>query len=245
MLKAFTTLPKFGDFFPFKKQTSKVTKEDFVRGSLLKKRMMSAFSPISNENFTKYREFYNKFSEEKKLERSTSLERLIDENDLYDEEIKINDISKKKVVKKRKSSLKNVLDKEKARLFLEEIKTENNKQKVVKMQQFVEKYERKHSDIFNENKMTKDEIRNFGPWEDFWEDKAKLIQKDSNYGHFPSYKLRSIIIKGGDDLRQELIAMQIMHKMKEIFKSSGSNLYLYPYDIIVTSEDSGIIGLLN
>lgn len=44
-------------------------------------------------------------------------------------------------------------------------------------------------------------VRKFGIWGDLWEDRKKLLQKESKYGHLPSYKLRTIIIKGGDDLR--------------------------------------------
>lgn len=38
-------------------------------------------------------------------------------------------------------------------------------------------------------------IRKFGPWGEIWEDKEQLIKKNSPYGHFPSYKIRSIIVK--------------------------------------------------
>lgn len=43
--------------------------------------------------------------------------------------------------------------------------------------------------------------RKFGPWEDLWEDKAEMIKRSSPYQHFDSYKLRPVIMKGGDDLR--------------------------------------------
>lgn len=34
-----------------------------------------------------------------------------------------------------------------------------------------------------------------------WEERIENYKKDSRYSHFPSYKIRPIIIKGGDDLR--------------------------------------------
>jgi phosphatidylinositol 4-kinase B len=77
-----------------------------------------------------------------------------------------------------------------------------------------------------------------------WSEKAEKIKFDSPYGHFPSYKLRSLIIKGGDDLRQETLAMQLIFRISKIFKDSGLNLYVRPYEIIVTSANSGILGLL-
>lgn len=47
------------------------------------------------------------------------------------------------------------------------------------------------------------EIRQ-GPWTELWREKKIRIKNDSPFSHFPSYQLRSIIIKGGDDLRQEV-----------------------------------------
>lgn len=45
-------------------------------------------------------------------------------------------------------------------------------------------------------------IKKFGPWEELWKDKVKRFSQKSQYSHFPSYKLRNCIVKGGDDLRQ-------------------------------------------
>ena len=93
-----------------------------------------------------------------------------------------------------------------------------------------------------ENKFKK--IMKFGPWDELWEYKQEIIKEKSAYGHFPSYKLRSLIIKGDDDLRQELIAMQLIRKMEKIWRNAGLTLSLRSYDILVTSEDSGILGNL-
>jgi len=48
------------------------------------------------------------------------------------------------------------------------------------------------------------------------------------------------MIKGGDDLRQEIIAMQVIKKFKEIFTKENTGLYVRPYEIIVTGPDSGV-----
>lgn len=84
--------------------------------------------------------------------------------------------------------------------------------------------------------------RRIGPWGELWEDKALNLAQTSPYGHFPSYQLRTMIVKGGDDLRQELIAMQMISQIHQIFRKAELNIYLRPYDIIVTSANSGIIG---
>ena len=81
-----------------------------------------------------------------------------------------------------------------------------------------------------------------GPWGELWEKKVINFQKNSMYGHFPSYQIRNIIIKGGDDLRQELVAMQLIIKFKQIFDDAALKLFIRPYDIMVTSPNSGILG---
>lgn len=55
------------------------------------------------------------------------------------------------------------------------------------------------------------------PWEEVWEDQMKKIKSSSPYGSFKSYKVRVVIFKGGDDLRQELLAMQLIYKFQSIF----------------------------
>ncbi|EGR28337.1 phosphatidylinositol 4-kinase, putative [Ichthyophthirius multifiliis] len=86
--------------------------------------------------------------------------------------------------------------------------------------------------------------RKFGPWEDIWDDKYKELKQKSPFKFMKSYKLRPLIVKGGDDLRQELIAMQLISKFKQIFDEARIPLYLRPYEIIVVSESSGFIEFL-
>lgn len=83
--------------------------------------------------------------------------------------------------------------------------------------------------------------KGLGPWEILWEHKKKDICKDSPYSHFPSYVIRSIIVKGGDDLRQEIIAMQIIQIFRDIFVKEGAGLFVRPYEIIVTGQDNGVL----
>ena len=86
-------------------------------------------------------------------------------------------------------------------------------------------------------------VEKFGVWGELWEYKKELIRERSSFGHFPSYKLRQFIVKGGDDLRQELLAMQFIYKFDKIWKEAGLPIKVRPYDIIVSSEDSGFLGI--
>jgi phosphatidylinositol kinase/protein kinase (PI-3 family) len=44
-----------------------------------------------------------------------------------------------------------------------------------------------------------------------------------------------MVIKGGDDLRQEIICMQLIYKMQAIVRDAGLDLFIKPYEIIVLS----------
>ena len=47
-----------------------------------------------------------------------------------------------------------------------------------------------------------------------WEEKMHRIQESSPYGHLPNWRLLSVIIKCGDDLRQELLAFQVLKQLQ-------------------------------
>lgn len=83
--------------------------------------------------------------------------------------------------------------------------------------------------------------KGLGPWDVLWEYKEQDIRNESPYSRFESYRIRSIIIKGGDDLRQEIICMQIIKKLDEIWKKEGTSLFVRPYEIIVTGPESGVL----
>lgn len=48
-------------------------------------------------------------------------------------------------------------------------------------------------------------------------------------------------MKGGDDLRQEIICMQLIYKMREILHDANLEIFIKPYEILVLSENSGIL----
>lgn len=43
-----------------------------------------------------------------------------------------------------------------------------------------------------------------------WDEKERQIRESSPYGHLQNWKLLSAIVKCGDDLRQELMATQLI-----------------------------------
>ena len=48
-------------------------------------------------------------------------------------------------------------------------------------------------------------------------------------------------VKCGDDLRQELLAYQILKTLQSIWKEEKVPLWVRPYRILVLSNDSGLI----
>ncbi|KAM9806727.1 phosphatidylinositol 4-kinase beta isoform X1 [Syngnathus typhle] len=74
-----------------------------------------------------------------------------------------------------------------------------------------------------------------------WEEKVRRIREGSPYGHMPTWRLLSVIVKCGDDLRQELLAFQVLRQLKTIWETERVPLWIKPYKILVLSSDSGMI----
>ena len=67
------------------------------------------------------------------------------------------------------------------------------------------------------------------------------LRKNSPFGFLTSYKLYNVIIKSGEDLRQEQFASQLINEFRQIFKFEKVKCWVYPYEIIATGTDVGII----
>ncbi|KAH8317240.1 hypothetical protein KR074_006810 [Drosophila pseudoananassae] len=74
-----------------------------------------------------------------------------------------------------------------------------------------------------------------------WDEKEKLIRESSPYGHLQNWRLLSAIVKCGDDLRQELMATQLLEMFKIIWQEEQVDLWVRPYKIVCLSNDSGLI----
>ncbi|XP_056842136.1 phosphatidylinositol 4-kinase beta 1 isoform X2 [Raphanus sativus] len=76
---------------------------------------------------------------------------------------------------------------------------------------------------------------------ELWEEKRERIRKASIYGKLPGWDLRSIIVKSGDDCRQEHLAVQLISHFYDIFQEAGLPLWLRPYEVLVTSSYTALI----
>lgn len=55
-----------------------------------------------------------------------------------------------------------------------------------------------------------------------WEDKVARIRHSSPYGRHPFWRLLPVIVKTGDDLRQELLAYQLLSVLRVLLYASFS-----------------------
>ncbi|XP_056439350.1 phosphatidylinositol 4-kinase beta-like [Gadus chalcogrammus] len=74
-----------------------------------------------------------------------------------------------------------------------------------------------------------------------WAEKVRRIRESSPYGSLPTWRLLSVIVKCGDDLRQELVASQVLTQLQSIWALERVPLWVKPYKILVMSSDSGMI----
>jgi phosphatidylinositol 4-kinase len=82
------------------------------------------------------------------------------------------------------------------------------------------------------------------PFGEDYIDIENSIKQNSKFKNYKSLTIKNIICKANDDLRQEVLTMQLIKKFDEIFKKENLPLQLHPYEIVITSSSSGIIEYL-
>ena len=159
------------------------------------------------------------------------------------------DIDIKLEIKKIRTSISHNLenDKEKEKEIIE-----RKKKKEEELKNFynnidkIKKEEEKKEELVNQFEILPnitDEIANiFGkPVEKI----AEELKEKSQFKNFKTYSIRNFIAKANDDLRQELLAMQMIKLFNEIFKKAQISLKIHPYEILITSSSSGLLEFLS
>ena len=86
----------------------------------------------------------------------------------------------------------------------------------------------------NDESKSDDVIKSF-------QSQADRIRKSSPFGTLKTWSIVHVIVKSGDDLRQEQLAMQLISFFLQTFKEKKLKLWLYAYDILATGPDCGIL----
>ena len=74
---------------------------------------------------------------------------------------------------------------------------------------------------------------------------TSVLKENSPFKLFKTYQIKNFIAKANDDLRQEHLAMQLIKTFESIFKKKNLPLKLHSYEILITSNSSGLLEFLN
>ena len=85
----------------------------------------------------------------------------------------------------------------------------------------------------------------FNPFGKPWILQMEEIKRKSKFRNFQTYQIKSFLYKSNDDLKQELMIQQLIKRCQEIFNTAGIPLKLGVYEILITSERSGMIEIVN
>ena len=77
-----------------------------------------------------------------------------------------------------------------------------------------------------------------------WENRVAAARAQSPYGGVPSWRLQPVIVKSGDDCRQEQLAVQLVAMCADVFREAGLPLWLRPFEVLATSSHSALIEVI-
>eukprot|EP00669_Euglena_mutabilis_P010966 TRINITY_DN5657_c0_g1_i1.p1 TRINITY_DN5657_c0_g1~~TRINITY_DN5657_c0_g1_i1.p1 ORF type:complete len:354 (-),score=62.36 TRINITY_DN5657_c0_g1_i1:38-1099(-) len=81
----------------------------------------------------------------------------------------------------------------------------------------------------------------FGAYGESWAKKRERLRKQSPNGQLRHWDIRSCIVKAGDDLRQDMLAMQLIKTFASIWAEADLPVYVRPYEVIAISNSTGIM----
>ena len=79
------------------------------------------------------------------------------------------------------------------------------------------------------------------PFKDKWRNTVDAYTQRSQYGKRRTFALKPMMVKANDDCRQEVMALQLVKRLKQLFTKTNQKLYLRPYEILITSSSSAMI----
>ena len=116
----------------------------------------------------------------------------------------------------------------------------NKKDDLDKKKDIIKESKHEEFDDFVVLDFDKEQINPFGEPK---EKNFEKILKTSSFKKFSTYRVKCFIAKANDDMIQEMFALQLIKKFEEIFKKV--NIFVKSYEVIITSQTSGLIEFLN
>ena len=98
-------------------------------------------------------------------------------------------------------------------------------------------------DEFDDFVVIEFDTEKFNPFGEAKEKVFEKIYQTSSFKRFRTYRVKCFIAKANDDLIQEMFALQLIKKFEEIFQKI--KIFVKSYEVIITSESSGLIEFLN
>ncbi|PPR08069.1 hypothetical protein CVT24_010530 [Panaeolus cyanescens] len=74
-----------------------------------------------------------------------------------------------------------------------------------------------------------------------WSIKKNRIRQSSPYGHLANWDCISVIVKTGGDLRQEQLAVQLIHEFQGIWAEEKCDCWVKYFRILITGSSSGLV----
>ncbi|GET92425.1 phosphatidylinositol 4-kinase, putative [Leishmania tarentolae] len=76
--------------------------------------------------------------------------------------------------------------------------------------------------------------------------KARMarVRKSSRWGAHPNWSMKAMIVKAGDDLRQEELALQLIYSFQCIWQEAGLTVRVKPYAALPTHRDCGLLEVI-
>lgn len=73
------------------------------------------------------------------------------------------------------------------------------------------------------------------------ETQTQKLKQTSPFGNFETFTLFKVIVKNGEDLRQEQFATQLINEFHQIFKLEKVDCWVNTYEILATGNNAGLI----
>ncbi len=83
------------------------------------------------------------------------------------------------------------------------------------------------------------------PWRESTNDRRNRLRESSPFSHLPGWNVESLVIKAGDDLTQEQLALQVVDLLHRIWHKHGVPVNVLPYQALSVVYDGGVIECIN